>query len=150
MMPIVRRKRSSKRASSLRVRKYCLSSIRSALLQIWQFLNTSTRRVPDLFIGTGATIFNDPEHYPWTLSWTPHYASEGEIYARYILATKPEAKIGILSQNDDLGRDYLLDFRRGLGDKASKMSVSSLTYNVTDPAVDSQIESLKTSGADVF
>ena len=106
--------------------------------------------VPDLFIGTGATIFNDPEHYPWTLSWTPHYASEGEIYARYILATKPEAKIGILSQNDDLGRDYLLGFRRGLGDKASKMIVSSLTYNVTDPTVDSQIVSLKTSGADVF
>ena len=108
------------------------------------------KQVPDLFIGTGATIFNDPEHYPWTLSWTPHYASEGEIYARYIGTTKPDAKIGILSQNDDLGRDYLLGFRRGLGDKASKMIVSSMTYNVTDPTVDSQIVSLKTSGADVF
>ena len=94
------------------------------------------KQVPDLFIGTGATMFNDPEHYPWTLSWTPHYASEGEIYARYILATKPDAKVGILSQNDDLGRDYLLGFRRGLGDKASKMIVSSMTYNVTDPTVD--------------
>jgi branched-chain amino acid transport system substrate-binding protein len=108
------------------------------------------KRVPHLFIGTGATVFNDPEHYPWTMSWTPHYASEGEIYARYILATKPDARIGILSQNDDLGRDYLLGFRRGLGDKASKMIVSSVTYNVTDPTVDSQIVSLKTSGADVF
>jgi len=117
-------------------------------LAVLKYVNQ--KGVPDLFIGTGATIFNDPEHYPWTLSWTPHYASEGEIYARYILATKPEAKIGILSQNDDLGRDYLLGFRRGLGDKASKMIVSSLTYNVTDPTVDSQIVSLKTSGADVF
>src|SRR5467141_4330793 len=108
------------------------------------------KKVPHIFIGTGATVFNDPEHYPWTMSWTPHYASEGEIYARYILATKPDAKIGILSQNDDLGRDYLLGFRRGLGDKASKIVVSSLTYNVTDPTVDSQIVTLKSSGADVF
>jgi len=117
-------------------------------LAVLKYVNQ--KGVPDLFIGTGATIFNDPEHYPWTLSWTPHYASEGEIYARYILATKPDARIGILSQNDDLGRDYLLGFRRGLGDKASKMIVSSVTYNVTDPTVDSQIVSLKTSGADVF
>ena len=91
------------------------------------------KKVPHLFIGTGATVFNDPEHYPWTMSWTPHYASEGEIYARYILSTKPDAKIGILSQNDDLGRDYLLGFKRGLGDKAASMIVSSQTYNTTDP-----------------
>src|SRR5712692_6681437 len=101
-------------------------------------------------IGTGATVFNDPEHYPWTMSWTPHYASEGEIYARYILSAKPDAKIGILSQNDDLGRDYLLGFRRALGDKASAMIVSSLTYNTSDPTIDSQVVSLKASGADVF
>ncbi len=94
------------------------------------------KRVPHLFIGTGATVFNDPEHYPWTMSWTPHYASEGEIYARYILSAKPDAKIGILSQNDDLGRDYLLGFRRALGDKASAMIVSSLTYNTSDPTID--------------
>jgi branched-chain amino acid transport system substrate-binding protein len=108
------------------------------------------KQVPDLFVGTGATIFNDPEHYPWTLSWTPHYASEGEIYARYILATKPDARIGILSQNDDLGRDYLLGFKRGLGANAAKMIVLSMTYNATDPTIDSQIVSLKTSDADVF
>jgi branched-chain amino acid transport system substrate-binding protein len=108
------------------------------------------KRVPHLFIGTGATVFNDPEHYPWTMSWTPHYASEGEIYARYILSAKPDAKIGILSQNDDLGRDYLLGFRRALGDKASTMIVSSLTYNTSDPTIDSQVVSLKASGADVF
>src|ERR1700716_3942463 len=104
------------------------------------------KRVPHLFIGTGATVFNDPEHYPWTMSWTPHYASEGEIYARYILSAKPDAKIGILSQNDDLGRDYLLGFKRALGDKASTLIVSSLTYNTSDPTIDSQVVSLRASG----
>jgi branched-chain amino acid transport system substrate-binding protein len=108
------------------------------------------KKVPHLFIGTGATVFNDPEHYPWTMSWTPHYASEGEIYARYILSVKPDAKIGILSQNDDLGRDYLLGFKRGLGDRASAMIVSSQTYNTSDPTIDSQVVTLKASGADVF
>jgi branched-chain amino acid transport system substrate-binding protein len=108
------------------------------------------KQVPHLFIGTGATVFNDPEHYPWTMSWTPHYASEGEIYSKYILSVKPDARIGILSQNDDLGRDYLLGFKRGLGDRASAMIVSSQTYNTSDPTVDSQVVTLKASGADVF
>src|ERR1700743_3500480 len=106
------------------------------------------KKAPHLFIGTGATVFNDPEHYPWTMSWTPHYASEGEIYAKYILSVNPNAKIGILSQNDDLGRDYLLGFKRGLGDKAASMIVSEQTYNTSDPTVDSQVVSLKASGAD--
>src|ERR1700722_7730396 len=110
----------------------------------------NSQNVPPLFIGTGATVFNDPEHYPWTMSWTPHYASEGEIYARYILSTKPDAKIGILSQNDDLGRDYMLGFKRGLGDKAASMIVSQQTYNTSDPTVDSQVVTLKASGADAF
>src|ERR1700727_4099151 len=108
------------------------------------------KKVPHLFIGTGATVFNDPEHYPWTMSWTPHYASEGEIYARYILSTQPDAKIGILSQNDDLGRDYMLGFKRGLGDKAASMIVSQQTYNTSDPTVDSQVVTLKASAADAF
>ena len=108
------------------------------------------KQVPHLFVGSGATVFNDPEHYPWTMSWTPHYASEGEIYAKYILSAKPDAKIGILAQNDDLGRDYLIGFKRGLGDKASTMIVSTQTYNTTDPTVDSQVVSLKAAGADVF
>ena len=108
------------------------------------------KKVPHLFIGTGATVFNDPQQYPWTMSWTPHYASEGEIYAKWILTNKPDAKIGILSQNDDLGRDYILGFKRGLGDKADKMIVSQQTYNTTDPTVDSQIVSLKASGADML
>jgi len=108
------------------------------------------KRVPHLFVGSGATVFNDPEHYPWTMSWTPHYASEGEIYAKYILSTKPDARIGILWQNDDLGRDYLLGFKRGLGEKAATMIVASLTYNTTDPTVDSQVVSLKAAGANVL
>jgi ABC-type branched-subunit amino acid transport system substrate-binding protein len=108
------------------------------------------KKVPHLFVGSGATVFNDPEHYPWTMSWTPHYASEGEIYAKYILSTNPGAKIGILAQNDDLGRDYTIGFKRGLGDKASTMIVSQQTYNTTDPTVDSQVVSLKASGADMF
>jgi branched-chain amino acid transport system substrate-binding protein len=108
------------------------------------------KKVPHLFVGSGATVFNDPQHYPWTMSWTPHYASEGEIYARYILSAKPDAKIAILSQNDDLGRDYLLGFKRGLGANASTMIVSSQTYNTSDPTIDSQVVSLKAAGADVF
>src|ERR1700759_1045294 len=108
------------------------------------------KQVPHLFIGTGATMFNDPEKFPWTMSWTPHYASEGEIYAKYILQTKPDAKIGIISQNDDLGRDYMLGFKRGLGGKASTMIVSEQVYNTTDPTIDSQIVSLKSAGADVI
>jgi branched-chain amino acid transport system substrate-binding protein len=108
------------------------------------------KKVPHLFVGSGATVFNDPEHFPWTRSWTPHYASEGEIYARYILSAKPDAKVAILSQNDDLGRDYLLGFRRGLGEKASTMIVAALTYNTSDPTIDSQIVSLKASGADAL
>src|ERR1700759_1372662 len=108
------------------------------------------KQVPHLFIGTGATMFNDPERFPWTMSWTPHYASEGEIYAKYILQSKPDAKIGIISQNDDLGRDYMLGFKRGLGDKAASMIVSEQTYTTTDPTIDSKIVSLKSAGADVM
>jgi branched-chain amino acid transport system substrate-binding protein len=108
------------------------------------------KKVPHLFVGSGATIFNDPKHFPWTMSWTPHYASEGAIYAKYILSTKPNARIGILAQNDDLGRDYTIGFKRALGDKAATMIVSSLTYNTSDPTVDSQVVSLKAAGADVF
>jgi branched-chain amino acid transport system substrate-binding protein len=84
------------------------------------------------------------------MGWTPHYASEGEIYARYLLSAKPDARVAILSQNDDLGRDYLMGFKRGLGDRASTMIVAALTYNTSDPTIDSQIVSLKASGADAL
>ncbi|KJC59780.1 branched-chain amino acid ABC transporter substrate-binding protein [Bradyrhizobium sp. LTSPM299] len=120
----------------------------STNMAVLKYINQ--KQVPHLFVGSGATIFNDPEHYPWTMSWTPHYASEGEIYARYILSTQPDAKIGILAQNDDLGRDYVMGLKRGLGDKAATMIVSQQVYNTSDPTVDSQIVSLKASGANVL
>lgn len=115
---------------------------------IYKYLNQ--KKVPHLFVGSGATKFNDPTHFPWTMSWTPHYASEGKIYAKYILQTKPDAKIAILAQNDDLGRDYVMGFKEGLGDQAAKMIVKETTYEVTDPTVDSQVVSLMGSGADTF
>ncbi len=117
-------------------------------LAVVKYINQ--KQVPHLFIGSGATVFNDPKHYPWSMSWTPHYASEAEIYAKYILSAKPDAKIGILAQNDDLGRDYMLGFKRGLGERASSMIVSYQTYNTSDPTVDSQVVTLKSAGADVF
>jgi branched-chain amino acid transport system substrate-binding protein len=115
---------------------------------IYKYLNQ--KGVPHLFVGSGAGRFNDPQHYPWTMSWTPHYASEGKIYARYMLQVKPDAKVGILWQNDDLGRDYISGFREALGDRAAKLIVKEVTYEVSDPTVDSQIATLKDSGADVF
>jgi len=108
------------------------------------------KHVPHLFVGSGATVFNDPDRYPWTMGWTPHYMSEAEIYAKYILSAKPKARIGVLAQNDDLGRDYTIGFKHGLGERASSMIVSYQTYNTSDPTVDSQVVSLKSAGADVF
>jgi branched-chain amino acid transport system substrate-binding protein len=115
---------------------------------IYRYLNE--HKVPHLFVGSGASKFNDPGHYPWTMSWTPHYVSEGKIFARYLLAVKPDAKIAILSQDDDLGRDYVQGIKEGLGDKAAKMIVQEATYEVTDPTVESQIVTLQSSGADVL
>jgi branched-chain amino acid transport system substrate-binding protein len=115
---------------------------------VHKYLNQ--RKVPHLFVGSGATKFNDPKNFPWTMSWTPHYASEGKIYAKYLLETKPDAKVAILAQNDDLGRDYVSGFKEGLGAKAATMIVAETTYEVTDPTVDSQVVTLKASGADAF
>ncbi|MDE2565725.1 MAG: ABC transporter substrate-binding protein [Burkholderiales bacterium] len=110
----------------------------------------NAKKVPQLFVATGATKFGDPEHYPWTMGWQPPYAAEGRIYAQHILETKPDAKIGVLYQNDDFGKDYLKGFEEGLGAKAASMIVSKVSYEVTDPTIDSQILSLKASGADTF
>jgi branched-chain amino acid transport system substrate-binding protein len=115
---------------------------------VYRYLNQ--KKVPHLFVGSGATKFNDPEHFPWTMSWTPHYVSEGRIYARYLLTVKPDARIAILAQDDDLGKDYVQGLKDGLGDRAAKMIVEEATYEVTDPTVDSQIVSLQASGANVF
>lgn len=110
----------------------------------------NAKKVPQLFVATGATKWGDPEKYPWTMGWQPNYQSEGRIYAKYLLEHKPDAKIGILFQNDDYGKDYVKGLKDGLGDKAKSMIVAEASYETTDPTVDSQIVNLKASGANVF
>jgi len=114
---------------------------------IHKYMNA--KKVPQLFVATGATKWNDPQNYPWTMGWQPNYQTETRIYAKHILATRPNAKIGVLYQNDDYGKDYLKGLKDGLGDKA-KMIVAEVSYEVSDPTVDSQIVQLQASGADVF
>jgi ABC-type branched-subunit amino acid transport system substrate-binding protein len=108
------------------------------------------KKVPHLFLATGATKWGDPKSFPWTMGWQPSYQSEAKIFAQHILETKPNAKIAILYQNDDYGKDYLKGFEDGLGEKGKSLIVSKITYEVTDPTVDSQMVSLKATGADVF
>jgi branched-chain amino acid transport system substrate-binding protein len=108
------------------------------------------KHVPDIWLGSGASMFVDPKQYPWSIPFQPSYRLEGQMYAKYILATKPNARIGILYQNDDLGRDYVNGLKDGLGDKFGKMVVKSLSYEVSDPTIDSQIVELQASGADVL
>ena len=108
------------------------------------------RKVPHLFVATGATKWGDPQHYPWTMGWQPTYQHESAIYAKYILQNRPNAKVAVLYQNDDYGKDYLKGFKDGLGSQASKLIVAEASYEVTDPTVDSQIVALKASGADVL
>jgi branched-chain amino acid transport system substrate-binding protein len=107
-------------------------------------------KVPNLFIATGAAKFDDPKHYPWTMGWYPSYRTESRIYARYILETIADAKVAVLYQNDDSGKDYLMGMREGLGDKANKMIVATQSYETTDATVDSQIVALHGSGANVL
>jgi len=108
------------------------------------------KKVPHLFVATGATKWGDPKNFPWTMGWQPNYQSEAKVFAAHILETKPDAKIAVLYQNDDYGKDYLKGFEDGLGEKAKTMIVSKISYEVTDPTVDSQMVSLKSSGADTF
>jgi branched-chain amino acid transport system substrate-binding protein len=108
------------------------------------------QKVPHLFVATGATKWNDPKNFPWTMGFQPNYQTEGRIYAQYILKNFPDAKIGILYQNDDYGKDYRKGLLDGLGDAAKKLIVMEQTYEVTDPTIDSQIVNLKNSGANVF
>jgi branched-chain amino acid transport system substrate-binding protein len=107
------------------------------------------KKVPQLFVATGATKWNDPSAFPWTMGWQPSYQSETQIYAKYILKNYPNAKIGVLYQNDDYGKDYLKGLKDGLGSKVS-MIVSEESYETTEPTIDSHILNLKASGADVF
>ncbi|HEY3066444.1 MAG TPA: ABC transporter substrate-binding protein [Methylomirabilota bacterium] len=130
------------------------------VLAVFQPLGTPTnsaihkymnqQKVPHLFLATGATKWGDPKNFPWTMGWQPTYQAEGKIYAAYILKNLPNAKVGILYQNDDYGKDYLKGFKDGLGDAAKKVIVMEQSYEVTDPTIDSQIVNLKNSGADVF
>ncbi|WP_338832532.1 ABC transporter substrate-binding protein [Bradyrhizobium sp. 27S5] len=108
------------------------------------------KKVPQLFAATGASKFTDPKNFPWTLGFNPNYFSEGRIYGQYILKEYPNAKIGVLYQNDDLGKDYLNGIKAGLGDKAAKMIVAEASYEVSDPTIDSQILKIKDAGADLF
>jgi branched-chain amino acid transport system substrate-binding protein len=115
---------------------------------IQKYMNA--KKVPQSFVATGATKWNDPRNYPWTIGWQPNYQTEGRIYAEHILKNNPKAKIGILYQNDDYGKDYLKGMKDGLGAKAASMIVKEVSYEVTDPTVDSQIVQLQASGADTF
>ena len=108
------------------------------------------RKVPQLFISTGASKWNDPQNRPWTMGFQPNYYDEAQIYVKYILQTKPNARIGILYQNDDYGKDYLKGVKDGLGEKSAKMLVAELTYEVTDATVDSQIVQMQGMGVDVL
>jgi branched-chain amino acid transport system substrate-binding protein len=107
------------------------------------------KKVPQLFVATGASKWGNPKEFPWTMGWQPDYATEGGIYAKHILASLPDAKIGVLMQNDDYGKDYFNGFKAGLGKDADKI-VQVATYEVADPTVDSQMIQLKNSGANVF
>jgi branched-chain amino acid transport system substrate-binding protein len=114
---------------------------------IHKYMNT--KKVPQLYVATGASKWGDPQHFPWTMGYQPDYHTEAVIYAKHILANIKDAKIGVLHQNDDYGRDYLGGFKEGLGKEEGRI-VKIVTFEATDPTVDSQIIQLKDSGANVF
>jgi len=115
---------------------------------IHKYMNS--KKVPQLFVATGATKWNDPKDFPWTMGWQPNYQSESHIYAKYILKEKPDAKIAVLYQNDDYGKDYLKGLKDGLGAKAASMIIAEESYETTEPSIDDHIVKLKSTGADVF
>jgi branched-chain amino acid transport system substrate-binding protein len=119
-------------------------------------LNTAIRpylnqkKVPQLFIAAGATTFNDPQHFPWTMGWQPNLQAEATFYAQHLLKSKPDAKVAVLYQNDDFGKDLLNGLTTALGDKAKAMIVEAQNFQATDPTIDSQMITLKNSGADTL
>jgi len=115
---------------------------------IHKYMNS--KKVPQLFVATGATKWNDPKEFPWTMGWQPNYQSEGRIYAKYILKEKPNGKIGILYQNDDYGKDYVKGIKDGLGAKAASMIIAEESYETAEPSIDTHIVTLKAKGADIF
>jgi branched-chain amino acid transport system substrate-binding protein len=110
----------------------------------------NSKKVPQLFVATGATKFGEYKQFPWTMGWQPPYQSEGRIYAKYLLKEKPDAKVAIMYQNDDFGKDLLKGLKDGLGDKAASMIVAEESYEVSEPTIDSHVVKLKSSGADVY
>ncbi len=132
---------------------------REKVLLVFQSLGTPTnsaihkymnkKKVPHLFVATGATKWGDPKNFPWTMGWQPNYQTEGRVYAAYIMKNVKNPKIGVLFQNDDYGKDYVKGLKDGLGANENKI-VKIVSYEVTDPTVDSQIVALKNSGANVF
>ena len=115
---------------------------------IQKYMNA--KKVPQLFVQTGATKWNDPKEFPWTMGWQPNYQSEARIYAKYILKEKPNARIAVLYQNDDYGKDYVKGLQDGLGDKASSMIVAEDAYEVAEPTINSHVVKMKSLKADVF
>ncbi|WP_213741366.1 ABC transporter substrate-binding protein [Bradyrhizobium sp. dw_411] len=115
---------------------------------IHKYMNS--KKVPQLFVATGATKWNDPRDFPWTMGWQPSYQSETQIYAKYLLKEKPNAKIGVLYQNDDYGKDYLKGLKDGLGARAASMIIAEESFETSEPTIDNHIVKLKASGADVF
>jgi branched-chain amino acid transport system substrate-binding protein len=115
---------------------------------IRQYLNDN--KVPQLFVATGASMFSDPKHFPWTMGYNPNYQTEAHIYGKYILATKPDAKICVLYQNDGLGKDYLIGLKEALGADRAGMIVKEASYETSEPTIDSQIVTLQGSGADLI
>jgi branched-chain amino acid transport system substrate-binding protein len=115
---------------------------------IQKYMNA--KKVPQLFVATGATKWNDAKDFPWTMGWQPNYQSETQIYAKYILKEKPDAKIAVLFQNDDYGKDYLKGLKDGLGAKAASMIIIEESYETSEPTIDSHIVKLKSTNADVF
>ena len=115
---------------------------------IQKYMNA--KKVPQLFVATGATKWNDPKDFPWTMGWQPSYQSEARIYAKYILREKPNAKIAVLYQNDDYGKDYLKGLKDGLGAKASSMIIAEESFETTEPTIDNHVVKLKSTGADIF
>ena len=109
------------------------------------------KKVPDIWLGSGASIFvSNIQEFPWSIPFQPSYRLEGQMYARYILANKPDARIGVMYQNDDLGRDYVAGLKDGLGEKYDSMVVKTVSYEITDPTIDSQVLQLQAAGADLF
>jgi len=117
-------------------------------MSVRKYLNNAG--VPQLFVASGATAWGDYANFPWTMGWQPNYQTEAHVYAKYILEHKPDARIGVLYQDDDYGKDYLKGLRDGLGEHAAKMIVATASYETSDPSVDSQVVSLQSAGADVF